>query len=203
MMVSRLDFCPLPAVRRSPILALLLLLAVAACQPTLAVAPSAAGTPPPTRQPFTLPPTWTPTPSATSAPPTATRTPTLTAIPLPTLSDADHCAAWALISHPADGARLVWARHRAVSFIWDYPLPGGWVTLTITRAGTEYRRTIRLPGPGTVVATVPFRSLFGPGVYRWSAAPSGVDGTPLDSCAASGRLSILLLARDERHYPAP
>jgi hypothetical protein len=151
----------------------------------------------------TLPPTWTPTSTYTPRPPTVTPSPTLTPSITPTLSDADRCAAFLAFSHPADGAQLPLSAYHAVTFIWQYPLPGETVTLRIVRAGSDLDRLLTMPGPQTVVATVPFNALYGPGVYHWQWGPDGPDGQPLAICMVSGTFTIPLRAREDWHWPPP
>ncbi len=151
-------------------------------------------TPTPAVRP-TLPPTWTPTDTLTPVPPTVTPTVTRTPTITPTPDDAGRCAALVVLGHPQADARLVYARPNAFTFMWNYPLFEGTVILTIKRVGTTLEQIIPVPGPETVVASIPRRALYGPGIYEWSIAPLGEDGEPLTACQLTGRFTLLLRER--------
>lgn len=181
---------------------LLLTLLIAACAPT----PTATPTPSPTRTAAprsTLPPTWTPTDSPTPAPPTRTPSPTTPPTLTPTPDDTARCAAFAPFTGPPDGAALNRREHHTFSFIWEYPLPGESVSLRITHVGSGQTRLLTVPGPDSVVVTLPFRVLYGPGVYAWSLAPDDADGQPLPDCAQTGRFTLLAVPREARFWPVP
>lgn len=159
--------------------------------------------PSPTRRPFSLPPTWTPTFIPTPVPATITPLPSRTPSITPTPGDADRCTAFAVFSHPAAGARLVINQVRSVTFIWEYPVVGGASLFTVGHAGIAGGEGLIIPGPNTVVVTLPLSALDGPGPYRWSIAPIGADGQPLRACEASGRFALVLRPREENRYPIP
>ncbi len=195
-------FCPFWVLITGCMLAGLLLAACGSSESASSLAPPV-DTPAATRRPFTLPPTWTPTWTPTPIPPTATPLPSNTPGSTPMPSDADRCAAFVMISHPADGAPIAINKFRAVTFIWNYPVVAGASLLAVVRAGSEGGEALLVPGPDTVVATIPLRALAGPGAYRWTVAPIGADGQPIQACAASGRFALVLRPREENRYPIP
>lgn len=93
--------------------------------------------------------------------------------------------------------------HRSVTFIWNFPLPGEAVTLTLIQEASGLGRALTVPGPDTVVASLPFHALYGPGPYRWVIAPLGQDGQPLESCRVEGRFLLVARTREDRPWPLP
>jgi hypothetical protein len=192
---------------------LFFVLGLAACAPEPEPTPTHTLTPPPATQtpeatPWqvarpTLPPTWTPTSTYTPLPPSLTPSPTGTPSVTPTLGTAERCDQLWLYGHPAQGAQLSIKDFDQVSFLWQYPLADESVTLTITRAGSDRARVLNVPGPNNVAASIPFRVLYGPGLYRWTLVPEDADGEPLESCRLEGSFTITTLRWEEHRWPLP
>lgn len=186
----------------------------AACGPAATLTSTPSATPIPTATippatpttaagPPTLPATWTPTHTHTPVAPTVTATATHTPTITPTADAAARCAAFQWVGNPREGARLNFHENVNATFTWQYTLADGGVRLTVWRAGADVAREVVMPGPEVVIFTMPLTTLFGPGGYRWQAAPLDADGEPVEDCALTGRFSLLIRPRAANRYPQP
>lgn len=110
----------------------------------------------------TLPPTWTPSPTATiTATPSATDTPT----PVPTLSAADICAGFELLTEFAAERRYPWDGY--IPLLASLPNRDTLLRFRATHRGSGDGTGFDLPGGQIMAVEVRVDALPRPGVYDW------------------------------------
>ena len=114
----------------------------------------------------TLPPNWTPLPSLTPIPPRPTFTPTPSPTPPSTLTAAQICSGFLIISAPAEASEF--AYDGITSFAWHGVPNGAVLSLSITRNdnGKEAFR-INIPVAGDSLLSLPLSRLPSEGRYDW------------------------------------
>lgn len=127
-----------------------------------------------------LPATWTPVPTFTPLP---TRTPILTDTPAPTLSAAQICERFKVVSSPT--GRLDYAA--TGQFIWQNAPSGSFVGVAVRLAGSSSGISLIVPVDGSGVFTFPLTRLPDGENYTWRVSVLSTEQAEL--CAVEGTFS--------------